>query len=153
MDQSKNGYDQYVAKNISRNSRIYDNYGRKIINLKWKDIAKYHRVNSDNEKSNEKDEKDHLKTKKDIKVQFNTIKKGFYCHNCYNEGHFTTNCKLLDKCCQICKSNERNTNQCPTKTINGRCPSREIVPIHIVQAKSALVIQDQHQQSYEAPPQ
>ncbi len=68
MDQSKNGYHQYVANNISKNSKIYDNYGRKIISLRWKNITRYRQVNSDNEKSNEKDEKDHHKAKKDIKV-------------------------------------------------------------------------------------
>jgi hypothetical protein len=32
----------------------------------WKNIARYHQANLDNEESNEKDEKDHYKTKRRI---------------------------------------------------------------------------------------
>jgi hypothetical protein len=120
--------------------------------VRWKNIARYHKANLDNEESNEEDE-DHCKTKKkDIKVQFDTIRKGVYRHNCYNEGQFTKECNLLNKFCQICKSNEHNTNHCPNKIVSGRCPSREIFPIYIMQVK-VPVIQKQQQQSYEAPPQ
>ncbi len=111
--------------------------------VRWKNIARYHQANFDNEESNEKDEENHCKTKKkDTKVQFDTTKKGVYCQNCYNEGQFTKECKLLNKLCQICKSNEHNTNHCPNKVVSGRCPLREIVPIHEVQTK-ILVIQEQ----------
>jgi hypothetical protein len=71
-----------------------------------------------------------------------------YC----NEGHFTKECKLLDKFCRIHKSNEHNTNHCPSNIANGRCPSREIVQIHVMQAE-VPIIQKQQQQNYETPPQ
>jgi hypothetical protein len=72
-------------------------------------------------------------------------------HNYYNEGHFTKECKPLNKFCQICKSNENNIYNCPSKTISGRCPSREIVPTHVVQAEVPIIQKQQH--NYEAPPQ
>jgi hypothetical protein len=59
---------------------------------------------------------------------------------------------MLNKFCQICKSNKHNKNHCPSNIVNGRFPSREIVPIHVVQVE-VLVIQEQQQQHYEAPPQ
>jgi hypothetical protein len=62
-----------------------------------------------------------------------------YCHNCYNEGHFTKECKLLNKFYQIHKSNEHNTNHCPSNLVNGRCPSREIILIHVVQAEIPII--------------
>jgi hypothetical protein len=40
------------------------------------------------------------------------------------------------------KSNEHNTNHCPSKTISGRCLLREIVIIHVLQAE-VPVIQEQ----------
>jgi hypothetical protein len=48
--------------------------------VRRKNIARYYQVNSKSEESNDLDEEDHSKTKrKDIKVQFDTIKKGAYC--------------------------------------------------------------------------
>ncbi len=59
--------------------------------MRQKNITKYHKTNSNSEKLDEKDEEDHHKPKrKDIKVQFDTIRRGVYCQNCYNERHFTT---------------------------------------------------------------
>jgi hypothetical protein len=55
------------------------------------------------------------------------------------------------KFCQICKSNDHNTDHCLSKIISGSCPSREIVPVHVVQLQ-VLVIQDQKQfQNYNVP--
>jgi hypothetical protein len=34
---------------------------------------------------------------KGAKVRFDTWKRGVYCQKCYNEGHFTKECKLLIK--------------------------------------------------------
>ncbi len=71
-------------------------------------------------------------------------RKGVYYQNCYNKGHLTKECKLLKKICQICKQNDHNIYQCPNKAMVGRCPSKEIVPMHVVQVK-ALVVQQQEQ--------
>jgi hypothetical protein len=55
------------------------------------------------------------------------------------------------KFCQICKSNDHNTDHRPSKVINGSCPSREIVPVHVVQVE-VLVVQEQKQlQNYDVP--
>lgn len=79
---------------------------------RWKNIAKYHQANLDSERLDYSDKENHCKTKKKYtKIQFDTIKKKCYCHNYYNEGHFTKECKLLNKFYQILKSNEHNTNQ------------------------------------------
>ncbi len=48
--------------------------------MRRKNITRYCQTNSKNEESNDLDEEDHSKTKrKDIKVQFDTIRKGVYC--------------------------------------------------------------------------
>jgi len=120
--------------------------------VRQKNITIYCQANSDIEQSDDLDEEDHSKTKrKDTKVQFDTITRGVYCQNYYNEGHFTKECKILNKFFQICKSKEHNTYHYLSKTISERCPSKEIVLIHIVQVE-VPIIQEQQQQSYEAPP-
>jgi hypothetical protein len=49
------------------------------LQMKQKNIARYHKANLDNEELDEEDEEDHRKTKKkDTKVQFDTIKRGVY---------------------------------------------------------------------------
>jgi len=52
------------------------------------------------------------------------------------------------KFCQICKSDNHNIDQCPSKSMGGRCPSRKIVPVHVVQAKTHVIKKDE-QQNYE----
>jgi hypothetical protein len=52
------------------------------------------------------------------------------------------------KFCQICKNDNHNIDQCPNKLVGGRCPTREIVPMHVVQTKGH-VIQENKQQNYE----
>jgi hypothetical protein len=48
--------------------------------MKQKTILKYHQVNLNSDEFLKKDEEDHRKTKrKDIKVQFDTIRRGVYC--------------------------------------------------------------------------
>jgi hypothetical protein len=55
---------------------------------------------SDSDESNQLDDEDQVKPKrKGAKVQFDTYRRGVYCQNCYNEGHFTKECKLLIKFC------------------------------------------------------
>jgi hypothetical protein len=68
-------------------------------------------------------------------MYFDTYCKGVYCQNCYNEGLFTKDCNLLNKIFHICKNNNHNTDQCPNKVVVGRCPTREIVQVHVVHAK------------------
>jgi hypothetical protein len=53
--------------------------------------------------------------KKSKKVNIDAIWEGVYCQNCFNEGHFTKECKLLLKFCQMCKASDHNTNHCPSK--------------------------------------
>jgi len=43
-------------------------------------------------------------------MNIDTIREGVYCQIFFNEGHFTKECKLLMKFCQICKANDHNTN-------------------------------------------
>ncbi len=61
---------------------------------------------------------------------------------------FTKECELLINFCQICKSDNHNNDQCLSKLACGKCPTRKIVPVHVVQAKT-LVIQENKQQNYE----
>jgi hypothetical protein len=37
--------------------------------------------------------------------------------------------------CRICRASDHNTYQCPSKLVSGSCPSREIIPIQVVQTK------------------
>jgi hypothetical protein len=43
------------------------------------------------------------------------------------------------KICQICKANDHNMDKCLSKTVSGSCPSREIIPMHVVQTKIPIV--------------
>jgi hypothetical protein len=58
-----------------------------------------------------------------------------YCQNCFNEGHFTKECKLFMKFYKICRENDHNINEFPSKVVSGSCPSREIIPVHVIQTK------------------
>jgi hypothetical protein len=94
----------------------------------------------DSDESNELDDEEQVKPKrKGGNIQFHIYKKCVYCQICYNKGHFTKECKLLIKFCQICKSDNHNIDQCHKKSMSGRCPTREIVLVHVVQVE-ALVI-------------
>jgi hypothetical protein len=55
------------------------------------------------------------------------------------------------KFCQICKSNDHNTDHCPSKVISGSCPSREIVPVHVVQVEVPVVQEQKQLQNYNVP--
>jgi len=67
-----------------------------------------------------------------------------YCQNCFYEGRFTKECKLLMKFYRICKANNHNIDQCPSKVVNGSCPLKKIIPIHVIQTKM-LGAQEQKQ--------
>ncbi len=64
--------------------------------VKIKSITKYCQ-DSNNEESEDSDEEEKLRPKKKKTDQSKTIKRGLYCQNCYNEGHLTKECKLLNK--------------------------------------------------------
>ncbi len=89
-----------------------------------------------------------MKKKLNQKVRFDTYRRGVYCYNCYNEGHFTKECKLLIKFCQICKNDNHNNHQCHNKSTGGRCPTKEIVSVHVVQIEPH-VIHGNKQHNYE----
>jgi hypothetical protein len=74
-----------------------------------------------------------------MKVDIDTIREGVYYPNCFNEGHFTKEYKLLMKFCQIYKAGDHNTNWCPSKVVSGSFPSKEIVPMHVVQTEIPIV--------------
>jgi hypothetical protein len=74
-----------------------------------------------------------------------------YSQNCYNERHLTKECKLLNKFCQICKQNDHNINQCPNKIVSRRCPSKEIVLMHVVQAETPIMQKQKQLQKYNTP--
>jgi hypothetical protein len=46
--------------------------------------------------------------REDEKTQVDVVKWGVYCTNCYNEGHYTKECKSLQKLCRICKSDDHD---------------------------------------------
>jgi len=94
----------------------------------------------DNEKlKNYNEEKQWRPKKKETKDHFETCIRGVYCQNCYNEGHLTKLCKLLNKLYHICKQNNHNIDQCPNKAVTRRCPSKEIVLMHVVQVKTPTI--------------
>jgi hypothetical protein len=67
--------------------------------VRKKSIVRY-RQDSNSEESKDFDEEEKRRPKKkDTKDHFKTIRRGVYCQNCYNEGHFTKECKLLNKFC------------------------------------------------------
>jgi len=111
--------------------------------MRWKNMARYHPNNSNNDEYKDIDDKNkHYEKKtrnKPKKVNIETIKEGVYFQNCFNEGHFTKECKLLMKLCQIYKANDHNMDQCPSKVVNGSCPSRKIIPVHVVQVEIPIV--------------
>jgi hypothetical protein len=48
--------------------------------IRWKNIARYHQANLDNEELDDSNEGNHHKTKKkDTKIQFDSIRRGVYC--------------------------------------------------------------------------
>jgi hypothetical protein len=93
---------------------------------------------------------EYLKKKK-RKDHFETYRISVYCLNCYNEGHFTKECKLFLKICQICKHNDHNTYQCPNEVMVTRCPSRKIVPMHVVQEETPIVQKHKQLHEYNTP--
>jgi hypothetical protein len=111
----------------------------KKLPMRRKNMARYHPNNSNNNEYEDNDDEDeHYENKtkkKSKKMNINTIREGLYCQNCFNEGDFTMECKLLLKFCRICKVSDHNPNQFPNKAMSGSCPSREIILVYIVQAK------------------
>jgi len=63
-------------------------------------MEKYHQNDSNSDESddaNDEDEHHENKTlKKSKKVDFDIIKRGVYCQNCFNEGHCTKECKIVN---------------------------------------------------------
>jgi hypothetical protein len=57
-----------------------------------------HHENSNSDEFDELNDKEQVKPKrKGAKVQFDTCRRGVHCQKCYNDGHFTKECKLLIK--------------------------------------------------------
>jgi hypothetical protein len=106
--------------------------------IRRRNMARYHQ-DFDTESNESNDEKQVKPKRKGAKVWFDTCRKGVYYHNCYNEGHFTKECKLLIKFCQICKSDNYNANQCPNKSAVGRCPTRKIMPMNVAQVETPII--------------
>jgi hypothetical protein len=57
--------------------------------------------------------------KKEMKVHLDKYQRGIYCQNCNNDDH--------------------NTNHYPSKMVGDRCPSREIVLVHVVQVEAPII--------------
>ncbi len=76
--------------------------------IRKKSTTKYHQDFDSEELGDFDEEKKWRPKKKKTKDHFETIKRGVYCQNCYNEGHLIKKCKLLNKFCQICKQNDHN---------------------------------------------
>jgi hypothetical protein len=104
---------------------------------------------SDSEELKDSYEDEKWKPKnKETKDNSETIIRGVYNQNCYNEIHLAKECKLLNKFCQICRQIDHNINQCPSKAVFRRCPSRGIVPMHVVQGKAPIVQEQKQLQKY-----
>jgi hypothetical protein len=39
------------------------------------------------------------------------------------------------KFCRICKASDHIIDQCPSKVVSGSCPSKEIIPLQVIQIK------------------
>jgi len=39
------------------------------------------------------------------------------------------------KLCRICKANDHNVDQCPSKVVSGNCPLKEIILVHVIQTE------------------
>jgi hypothetical protein len=89
--------------------------------------------------------------KKSKKIDFDTIRRGVYCQNCFDESRFTKECKLLMKFCRICKASGHNKDQCPSKVVSGSCPSRKIILVHVVQTKMLGAQEQKQLPIYNAP--
>jgi hypothetical protein len=102
--------------------------------VRRKNMAKYHQNDFNKDEFEDYDDEHNEKKnkKKAKKVNFNIVRKGVYCQNCFNEGHFTQKCKLLVNFFWICKKKDHNTDQCPSKVMSGSCPSRKNIPIHVI---------------------
>ncbi len=62
--------------------------------VRRKNMAKYCQ-DFDSDEFDESDDAEQVKPKrKEVKVWFDTSRRGVYCENCYNKGHFTKECKL-----------------------------------------------------------
>ncbi len=56
-----------------------------------------------------------------MKVPFDTYQNWIYCYNCYNEGYYTKDYKLLN--CRICKNNDHNNIvHYPSKIVDVKTP-------------------------------
>jgi hypothetical protein len=42
-------------------------------------------------------------------------------------------------------------DQCPSKTMSGNCPSKEIVPVHVIKAKIPIVQEQKQLSNYSVP--
>jgi hypothetical protein len=71
--------------------------------IKKKNIVRYFQDSNNEESKDSYEEEKWISKKKETKDHSKTIIRGVYCQNCYNEGHLTKECKLLNKFCQICK--------------------------------------------------
>ncbi len=72
---------------------------KKEMPIRKKSIPKYHQ-NYDNDESKDSNEKEKRRPKKkETKYHFETIIRGVYYQNCYNEGHLANECNLLNKFC------------------------------------------------------
>ncbi len=71
------------------------------LHVRRKNMARYHQNDFDSDEFEDSDDVHYEKKtkKKAKKVNFDIVRKGVYCQNCFNEGHFTKECKWLMKFC------------------------------------------------------
>jgi len=86
------------------------------------------------------DEKPQKMKKYKTKQQIDMYRWGIYYHNCYNDGHYIEECKLLYKFCCICNSDDYNTDQCTKKDIR-ECKSHMNVHVNVMQVQAKEVAQ------------
>jgi len=110
--------------------------GEEELPMKWKNMARCCPNNLDNDESRDSDDEDehseNKTKKKSKKMNIDIIREGVYYQNCFNEGHFTKECKLLMKFCRICKASDHYMDKCLSKAMSGSSPSREIMPMHVI---------------------
>ncbi len=60
-------------------------------------------------------------------------------------------CKLLNNFFYICKQNDHNIDKCLRRLVSRRCPSREIILVHVVQVETSVVQEQEQLWEYNTP--
>jgi hypothetical protein len=84
--------------------------GHELFATKRKLPKEWDKFESENSVKESNDDGHQWSKQKDEKTQLNVVRWGVYYTNCYNEGHYTKECKSLQKLCWVCKSDDHDIN-------------------------------------------